>query len=423
MAALLGRIEEFDGTMEEWPQYVERVGHFFSANAITEGAKKRSIFLSLIGPSTYKLLRNLLAPTKPGDMAYEDLVKTLSAHYCPTPSKIVWRHKFYSRSRKSGETVATFVSELRSIAEYCNFGATLDVMLRDRLVCGINNSQIQKRLLSEKDLKYQNALELALGIEAAALSLKELSLQDAKQVGEVSTPPQDEREVHRIVPLRMNKRSKNSPSKSCYRCGKLSHSASNCRFREAVCYNCGKKGHISSVCRSRSKLPQQSSRPSKPTGQVSHGRSKQRNTHRVQEIDSTTSDKEAGSGDEYRLLMMTDRSSSDSIMVQVTINGKKLTMELDTGAAVSIISDRTRRSMFPDLQLRKSSLTLRTYTDEPMRVVVNLMYESNMEVKRKSWFSLLWEEMVQVFLAGTGSSTSNLTGKRSRLFGPRNQGH
>ena len=217
IAALLGRIEEFDGTKEEWPQYVERVGHFFHGQRNYRRSKEAIGFLSLIGPSTYKLLRNLLAPTKPGDTAYEDLVKTLSAHYCPTPSEIVWRHKFYSRSRKSGETVATFVSELRSIAEYCNFGATLDVMLPDRLVCGINNSQIQKRLLSEKDLKYQNALELALGIEAVALSLKELSLQGAKQVDQGSTPlPQDEREVHRVVPPRMNKRSKNSPSNSCY---------------------------------------------------------------------------------------------------------------------------------------------------------------------------------------------------------------
>ena len=157
----------FDGTKEEWPQYTERVRHFSPANALTEGAKnnrfffpslvlpptnysKQLVFLSLIGPSTYKLLSNLLAPTKPGDMSYNDLVKTLLAHYCPTPSELVWRHKFYSRSRKSGETVPKFVSEVNSIAEYCILGATLDVMFWDGLVCGINNSQIQKRLLSEK---------------------------------------------------------------------------------------------------------------------------------------------------------------------------------------------------------------------------------------------------------------------------------
>ena len=35
-------------------------------------------------------------------------------------------------------------------------------MLRDRLVCGINNYQIQRRLWGETELKYQKAVELAL---------------------------------------------------------------------------------------------------------------------------------------------------------------------------------------------------------------------------------------------------------------------
>ena len=32
----LGRVDEFDGNKEEWPQYVERLEHFFVANGITE---------------------------------------------------------------------------------------------------------------------------------------------------------------------------------------------------------------------------------------------------------------------------------------------------------------------------------------------------------------------------------------------------
>ena len=36
MSSLLGRIDEFDGSKEDWPQYVERVDHFFDANGITQ---------------------------------------------------------------------------------------------------------------------------------------------------------------------------------------------------------------------------------------------------------------------------------------------------------------------------------------------------------------------------------------------------
>ena len=66
-AATLGKIDEFDSSKEEWPQYVERLGHFFTANDIKTAEKKRAVFLAVIGPVTYRLLHNLISPAKPGD--------------------------------------------------------------------------------------------------------------------------------------------------------------------------------------------------------------------------------------------------------------------------------------------------------------------------------------------------------------------
>lgn len=89
-------------------------------------------------------------------------------HYSPAPSEIVQRFKFNSRFRRQGESVSTFVAELRAIAEFCNFGDTLKLMIRDRLVCGINDENAQRLLLAEKELTYDKALEIARSQEAAA---------------------------------------------------------------------------------------------------------------------------------------------------------------------------------------------------------------------------------------------------------------
>ena len=126
MAILLGKIDEFDRSKEEWPQYVERLGHFFDANDITSADKKRSVFLAVVGPTTYKLLHNLLAPDKQGDKSYTKLVTTLTNHFNPTPSEAVQRYKFNTSVRKLGESVSTYISELRSLAEHCNYGASLE---------------------------------------------------------------------------------------------------------------------------------------------------------------------------------------------------------------------------------------------------------------------------------------------------------
>ena len=44
-------------------------------------------------------------------------------------------------------------------------------------------------------------------------------------------------------------------------------------------------------------------------------------------------------------------------------------MELDTGAAVSLLSEGVFRKMFPKAKLCKSNMVLRTYTREAMAVI------------------------------------------------------
>ena len=90
------------------------------------------------------------------------------------PSVIVQRFNFHTRACKSGENVSTYVSELRKLSEYCNFGDTLEDMLRDRLVCGINDKRVQRRLLAEPGLTFAKALELAQAVETAESNAKQL---------------------------------------------------------------------------------------------------------------------------------------------------------------------------------------------------------------------------------------------------------
>ena len=105
--ATLGKIGEFQPSVEDWTQYAKHLEFFFAANAITTAEKKRAIFLAVVGPTTYELLRSMLAPNKPGEVAFNEMVKVLSDHYSPKPSEIVSRFKFYNRSRKPLQQATT----------------------------------------------------------------------------------------------------------------------------------------------------------------------------------------------------------------------------------------------------------------------------------------------------------------------------
>ena len=71
-------------------------------------------------------------------------------------------------------------------------------------------------------------------------------------------------------------------------------------------------------------------------------------------------------------------------------------MEIDTGATVLIISEETRKKLFPEAILSKSSLLLKTYTGEAMPVAG----EMNVVVK----YGLQTVDLTLTAVKGSGPS-------------------
>ena len=97
--------------------YHESVELYFSANSIGED-KRLAILLSVIGPKTYEVLTNLLAPVRPQEY-YGNVVQVLTRHFEPQGIMIAERFKFYHRR---SESVVNFVAELFWPASSSEFG-------------------------------------------------------------------------------------------------------------------------------------------------------------------------------------------------------------------------------------------------------------------------------------------------------------
>ena len=61
--------------------------------------------------------------------------------------------------------------------------------------------------------------------------------------------------------------------------------------------------------------------------------------------------------------------------MKLKVNKESLVMELDTGAAVSLMSKSTFRQLFPEAKLTPSNVLLKTYTNEVMSVVGEMPVE------------------------------------------------
>ena len=81
---VLGSLGEFDPKAEGISSYLERVQLYFEANSV-EDDRKVPVLLTVVGAKTYETLRSLLAPTRPREKSFIDLIEVLKRHFDPQP--------------------------------------------------------------------------------------------------------------------------------------------------------------------------------------------------------------------------------------------------------------------------------------------------------------------------------------------------
>ncbi|KAK8775628.1 hypothetical protein V5799_031024 [Amblyomma americanum] len=189
------RLEEFAGS--NWASWFGRLQFFFEVNDVTPPVKQRAHLLTLCGAQIYDVVCALLQPKTPDQVSYAEIVAALQAHYDPRPSEVYNRAMFQRRDQLPGGSV--------NYATSCNFGmlptattatatpaegtaspteqgATgcnptlllLDVMLRNRFVCGLRDQNLQQRLFAEKDLTFSKAYDFPIRAESAVQQQRQI---------------------------------------------------------------------------------------------------------------------------------------------------------------------------------------------------------------------------------------------------------
>ncbi|XP_049269054.1 uncharacterized protein LOC125757516 [Rhipicephalus sanguineus] len=247
----VGKIGEYRlGTDASWDEYVERLEMFCDANPdankMTTGEQKRAVLLSCCGEAVYGLIVTLVKPVRPTMASYDEIKTAVHKHLHPRPSELHARFLFYRRNQAADESVADYVMVLRKLTEDCGFGdkqLPLDVMMRDRFVCGIKNEAVRQRLLAEPNLAFQVAYDMAVAAEATA-----------KQQRDIRNQGRDEtKDSTGLIQATRTKQDTAAEDSSCYRCnGK--HAPQLCSFRKAACFKCKKIGHIAKACRSKDEV-------------------------------------------------------------------------------------------------------------------------------------------------------------------------
>ena len=305
--------------------------------------------------------------------------------------------------------MAQYVAELRQLTDHCELKADyVEEAIRDRLVCGLKNGAIQQKLLTKRELTLTTTYDIAHGMETA---IKEASgLQASARADESAAVTATD--VHHIVGPYL--------SKPCYPCGRTRHTPDTCFYKGQHCRTCKKKGHIARMC----KEPQAGTRMSGGPRSQSRPRPEP-----VEYIEKPNSDGDDDCHNVFTVNVATEKPGP--IMVAPVVNGRRLPMELDTGASVSIVSYGTVKQVFPNARLVLSEIMLRTYSGEHLKVkgemVATVKYGTQTEqltlivvegngpsLLGRNWLAKIrldWHEIKSV-----RSAVDNLLSKYNELF-------
>ena len=244
------------------------------------------------------------------------------------------RYVFNSRNQHADESIDAYITVLRNLAKTCNFCDCLnDTLLRDRIVLGIQNQAIRKRLLQDRKLTLKKCIDLCRSMETASSHLKNIKQEQ---------PPTDTvRSVHQPLPRTtarnrtMNSRRSphsNTPQAACHYCG-TEHpmQKEKCPAWGKSCSSCGGRNHFARVCRKTMKAAVHAVQEEKPDDD-NYGTSDDDDAEYVTSVSLYP--------EKIHSVNAIDDSYANEIYAEFMIKNQRIKFQIDSGATINILPEK-----------------------------------------------------------------------------------
>ena len=324
----------------DWPKWLKRFERFSSASGLSEQEEEQQVntLIYCMGPKADEIFATFGLTAD--EATHLSTVKDKFLGYFIIRRNVIYeRAKFNARKQLSGELVDTFITDLYSLAEHCNYGALREEMIRDRIVVGLRDGKLSEKLQMDAKLTLLKAVNLAR--QSESVKSQQTSVRsngahsstadvDALKRGKSNWKKNDKKPERKPEKWHKSTSEKHYGADSkCSWCGCTpNHDRANCPAKEVTCHECSKVGHYARVCRSK--------------GTKNPTKSKQVNVLE---------------GDPQFLGEMSAEGSRPW-MVTLSLKNVDVQFKVDTGADVTAIPEQTFAEIFEASQLQPSDRTL-----------------------------------------------------------------
>ncbi|XP_072033381.1 uncharacterized protein [Amphiura filiformis] len=197
-------------------------------------------FITAIGLEALDIHNNLPYQNE-GDRKDLDKILKLWQDYCVGKTNPIYERYKFNSSTQGDDSFDAYLVKLRALAATCEYGELLSELIRDRIVCGIKDNALRKRLLQEADLSLDKCVTMCQAAEATSDQMKVMK-------GYQQEP---QAEVHATFHNKHRQRAAPRASEidNCKWCGRKHElQRAKCPAYGKTCTSCGRLNHFKEKC-------------------------------------------------------------------------------------------------------------------------------------------------------------------------------
>ena len=265
----------------------------------------------------------------------DQVMEKLEEFCIGSTNEIYERYVFNKREQAPEESFDTYLAALRTMSKTCNFGDLQESLIRDRIVVGLRDNSVRKRLLQESKLTLKGTIDICKSSETTHRQLKAMNSDDVsymKNVKKTDTAGQA------AAGYQKKKRYNFKTQKECTFCGtKHPRKKELCPAYGKICSKCQLRNHFAVKCLTKE----------------GHKKDSQTSKKRLHIIEDYSEDEDLEESD-YMMSVDTleETEFPNRIFAKMKINGIVQKFQLDCGATVNVIPVPEYIKLFDDKELR-----------------------------------------------------------------------
>ncbi|GBN20728.1 hypothetical protein AVEN_250575-1 [Araneus ventricosus] len=285
------------------------------------------------------------------------VLKKFNDHFI-VKKNIIERAQFNKRVQLDGESVNTFITALYTLSEHCEYDVLHDELIRDRIMDGMRDKNLNEKLQLDADLNLTEAIERVRLSEVVKEQQEKLIEKDSASDNAIlpNKPAKFLKQKQSSGAKKQNVKPdfhrKNNENESrlhgkCKWCSKQIYDKRVCLAGDARCRQCSKIGGYAKVCITKSRTG---------CSEVAHLGVEQPESKDKTNIDWT---------------------------VTVQVNHKNIKFKIDSGADDTVLPANVFQNMFQNAKLEPPDKILYSPDRNPLKTLGK--FKTNIEYKGKNY--------------------------------------